>query len=507
MSSDGLSRRELIELGLLGGLAGLSGLGGRAALGGDARAAAGPVALPPATGRPRNIIFMISDGMSMGVPSLAEPFSQVTRGRGTAWWRLLQTPGAIHGVFETASLTSLVTDSAAASTALASGSRVINGSLNVLPDGRKLEPIGRLVRARGMKLGLVTTTTITHATPAGFAAIEPNREDQPQIAPQYLSLADVLLGGGRKFFDPALRADKSDLLSEYAGQGYALWDTRDQVIAGDRPPRVLGLFADGHLPYTIDQRADARLAQRVPTLAEMTRAALDILAGEAGFLLQVEGGRVDHAAHANDAAGMLWDQLAFDDAIAVVLEFQARQPDTLVVITSDHGNSNPGLNGVGDDYGKSTQCFERLARATASYDTFAAHCGERPTAERVATALETSFGVTVPADVATCVAEAACGRMPAEIHEQHRCLHGVLGQVLGNYTGIGWTGVQHTQDWVLLTAAGPGAERFGGALRNTDAYDRVCALLDITHRNPQMSAEAARAYASAAPVVTRPDWA
>src|SRR4029434_4694557 len=109
--------------------------------------------------------------------------------------------------------------------------------------------------------------------------------------------------------------------------------------------RVLGLFWSDHLPYTIDRNREPAMQSRVPTLAEMTSSALQNLSHSPdGFLLQVEGGRVDHAAHDNDAASMLHDQLAFDDAIGVALEFAKEHGDTLVIITTDHGTGNPGLS-------------------------------------------------------------------------------------------------------------------------------------------------------------------
>src|SRR5262249_49729481 len=148
---------------------------------------------------------------------------------------------------------------------------------------------------------------------------------------------------------------------------------RDALLQnpGDEP-RMLGLFHASHVPYSIDRNRDPAIAKQAPTLAEMTQAALSSLSkSEKGFLLQVEGGRIDHAAHDNDAPAMRWDQLAFADAIGTVVKFQLERPDTLVVITADHGTGNPGLNGMGDSYQKSTTCFERLAKASASFDAMA----------------------------------------------------------------------------------------------------------------------------------------
>lgn len=506
-SKRSLSRREILEL------AAASGLTATLAGGAYARPQADETPRVKPDRPPRNIIFMVADGMSLGVPSMAEPFSQLVRNRGTRWYELLQSERAAAGFFETHSLSSLVTDSSAASCAWASGSRIYNGAVNVLPDGTKLTPIGPLVIDSGRRLGLVTTTRITHATPAGFCSVVPSRDQENDIAAQYLDhRVDVLLGGGTEQFDPASRGDHRDLWADFAQQGYAVVKSRAELQQVNGAERLLGVFYQGHLPYTLDHRNRPALQQQVPTLAEMTRAALALLSrDDRGFLLQVEGGRVDHAAHGNDAAAQLWDQLAFDDAIEVALSFAAEHPNTLIVITADHGNSNPGLNGVGGGYNGSAEAFARLALATSSYEWLAKTIAQEKSdeglpPERLAEVLRQAFGFDLKADELAAVNEALHGQMPAELSDHHRNLVGIMGQVLGNHTGVGWTSVSHTEDWVLLTATGPGSEGFNGLLRNTDAFVRMTDLFGIRHRNPSMTKEAARKFAIA-PQATRPHWA
>lgn len=466
-----------------------------------AQADESPKSEPP---RPRNIIFMVADGMSAGVPTLAEPFSQLLRKRGTTWARLAADHATVHGLFDMASLDSLVTDSSAASSTWASGSRIFNSAVNMLPDGRKLTPIGSLVKQQGMGFGLVTTTTVTHATPAGFAAVVPSRDLEADIAEQYLGLVDVALGGGSRFFDPATRIDKRDLFASFQQQGYAVCRHRDELLRVQEPPaKTLGAFASSHLPFTIDRDHNQLLASSVPTLAEMTTAALDILSrhhSRRGFLLQVEGGRVDHAAHANDAAAMLHDQLAFDDAIEAVFKFQQRNPDTLVIITTDHGTANPGLNGMGTNYRRSTRHFEKLAMFDASFEAMDAELkagghAEEPSGEMLIEMLRAHTGLVIDKDDAASIADALVGRELCEINRQLATIPGMLGQVLGNHIGIQWTGITHTADWALLMATGPGSERFRGLHPCTDAFAIMTDLLGIDHRNPAMTAEEATRFA------------
>ncbi len=452
--------------------------------------------------RCKNIIFMVSDGMSLGALSMAEPFSHRVRGRGTHWYRMMQDSAHAHGFFETHSLNSLVTDSAAAASAWGSGSRVFNGSLNVLPDGTPLEPIAVILKQSGRRVGLVTTTQLTHATPAGFAVQQASRNDHADIAPQYLDRVDVLMGGGVEYFDPALREDGRDLFAAYRDAGYAVWNSREQ-LSGAAPDKVLGLFWEGHVPYTVDWRQSEAMQAKVPTLAEMTRVALQSLSrGDQGFLLQAEGGRVDHAAHANDAAGLLWDQLAFDDAIEVALEYVSKDPDTLLVITTDHGNSNPGLNGQGSAYRDTDDAFELLTHAKASYEVLGGEfkklaAEDKLSSDVVRDRIKDALQITLTEREANAIFGVLSGDPPYELYRAHANAAGIMGQAIGNHTGVGWTSVSHTQDLAPITAIGPGRERFSGLLKNTDAFGRMLELFGLRHQNPSMTAEQARQYRSA----------
>lgn len=498
MTLSDLSRRELLQAGAAALVS--SGLLLR-------EASAQP--RPRVPRAPKNVIFMVSDGMSMGVPSMAEPFSQMVRGKGTIWFRLLQDPGAVTGLFETSSLDSLVTDSSAASSAWGSGSRVFNGAVNVLPDGTKLTPIAHVMRRAGKKVGLVTTTTITHATPAGFAASHKRRDDEHIIAEQYLDVVDVLMGGGRRFFDAQSRADKRDLIAEYQRKGYAFWERRQQVRGRERPEKVLGLFYPGHLPYTVDHQNTPQLQEQVPTLAEMTRTALEILSrSPKGFLLQIEGGRVDHAAHSNDAAALLWDQLAFDDAVVVAVDFVRRHPDTLLIVTSDHGNSNPGLNGMGEEYRDSPKCLERIAQAKGSYVAIQDQLKKAgtPTSDKVREAVREVTGIEITREEAEVIASVASGKPAPTLNRAHANLAGVLGEVLSNYNGVAWTMMSHTGDWVLVTALGAGREMFAGIQPHKEAFHRMLKLVGISFRNPEMTPEQAKRYLALAPRVGSVHW-
>jgi alkaline phosphatase len=472
--------------------------------------------------KPANIIWMVSDGMSPGVLPLAEQFSIRARGRGTVWQALHGGPGVAHAMMDMASLDSLVTDSSSASSSWGSGSRIFNAWVNMLPDGTRLVPIAELARDKGKRVGLVTTATVTHATPAGFAAVSRRRDDEASIARQYLKVADVILGGGARFFNAPTRPDKCDLPEEFRRAGFKVVRKRAELLESDGP-RLLGLFGESHLPYTLDHRNDEALSTRVPALAEMTEAALRSLANSPkGFLLQVEGARIDHAAHNTDPAAMVWDQIAFDDAIGVVLRFAEKHPGTLVVITSDHGNANPGLNGTGTEYRDSDMVFERLLSVRTSFQALTPRFGvrteytmkpdgalvsEKPSAARVKDATREAFGFDLASQEVEWVRSAAAGFRGVAISRQYDKLVGVLGQVLSNHTGIGWTGTSHTSDYTVVTALGPGAQRFNGFVRNTDVFPILCEFMEVTHRNPVMAPERALGFRNTAAVRSaKPHW-
>lgn len=450
--------------------------------------------------RPRNIIFMVSDGMSAGVLTLAELASRAANGKSTEWVRLLRDASVTRGYFDQASLNSSVTDSSAASSSWGSGSRVANGALNTLPDGTSLTTLAELARGKGMRVGLVSTTAIWDATPAGFAASVPKRSAKDLIVEQYRHRVDVLLGGGREAFLADKRADRKDLLAVYRESGYRVAMTKAELAKVKTGDRLLGLFGEGQLPYSIDHLRDAEAKNNIPTLAEMSAMALAALANSPkGFLLQLEGARIDHAAHANDAAALIQDQLAFDAAITVALEFARRDRNTLVVLCTDHANSNPGLRSMGGASGTSDECLARAVAAKASFTAIAKQLGNRAdytmeeskasdarstAAAHVSRVIREAYGVDLPAAHASAIARAASGEKGISLNVQQDTLAGVLGQVLANVTGIGFVGTSHTADYATSTAVGPGQERFEGLLRNTDVFAQLTQLMGTPFKNP-----------------------
>lgn len=462
-----ISRKDFLKQGALLGGAAFTSLGMR-------RAA--DVA-KPATGKAKNVIFLVSDGMSTGTLTMADLLIRQNHGRASHWMDLYHSGRAKRSLMDMASLNSVVTDSAAAASSWGCGRRLVNGSINVGPDGTEHTPLIPLFRNAGKATGLVTTTRLTHATPAGFIANVRSRAMEDEIATQMHERgADVFLGGGMRHFSAEMRRDGQDLFGKFAASGYHTVRTKAELAAvpADGKP-LIGLFRDQHLPYTVDHRHIEGYQREVPSLAELTDTALNRLAAKPnGFLLQVEGGRVDHAAHGNCAAGLVFDQLAFDEAVGVAVAFAADRDDTLVIVTSDHGNANPGLNGEGGNYGGSLGNLMKLNQVTRSNEWIRDEWGRNRPASvaelREQFAAWTGFDVKM--EHAEILAEALLGTNRA-IYYKMGTGSGVMGQIIASFTGINFIGDAHTADYVELAAFGPGSEGVGGFVKNTDLFTLI----------------------------------
>jgi Alkaline phosphatase len=237
----------------------------------------------------------------------------------------------VIGLVRTSS-TALVTDSAAAGTALAGGVKTNNKSVAMTPDGKKVQSILEAARNRGMATGIVVTSSLADATPACFGAHAPGRWLKSRIAAGLLaSGTDLLLGGGSAHFLPrsregSLRDEERDLVREAGDAGYAVCRTKEE-LAEAPDGKILGLFA----------RDDMTTEPPEPTLAGMTVEAIRRLGrNRRGFFLLVEGSLIDSRAHDNLLEETLDQTLKFDEAVGAALDFAKKDGRTLVVVTADH---------------------------------------------------------------------------------------------------------------------------------------------------------------------------
>ena len=467
-SDDAPSRRDFLKTGALGALAlGTGGVAGTA--NGQSRTDVSGIEAP---GGAKNVIFLVSDGMSAGTLTMADLLLRRHEDRRSNWLRLYEEGRVRRGLMDMAAANSIVTGSAAASSSWGSGHRVVNTALNVTPEGTEHRTILEIMRDAGKGSGLVTTTRITHATPAGFGINMPERWSEDKIAAQYLERGyDVLMGGGRRHFVPEQRGDERNLLEAFRAKGYTVATARNDLAQWNRSGRVLGTFYDSHLPYVLDHRHIPEHQEQVPRLPQMADAALQRLdRNNDGFLLQIEGGRVDHGAHSADTGGLLYDQVEFDETIGTVLDFVDGRDDTLVLITTDHGNANPSVNAAGDRYSDSNEMFDRVADFQYTNNWILSELDEKSTYRQIRDRVEEAWQFAITRSEAELLQDALRDEYEAAYRKQSNP-YSVLASIQANYTSINWLGTDHTADYVELAALGPGSEAIGAFTRNTDLFD------------------------------------
>lgn len=457
-----MKRRDFLNLGVL------ATVGGAIATPSLAGQLSGKFEIP-AKGKAKNIIFMVSDGMSHGTLNMADLLLQRKEGRSSNWIKLYREQKARRAYMDTASANSLVTDSAAGSSSWGGGVRVNNGALNVGPDGTAHKPILQKFKDGGKAVGCVTTVPITHATPAGFCVSTKSRGSQEDIATMYLDLKfDVMMGGGTEFFSADKRKDKRDLFADFVKSGIQVARTKSEMENCKTGVPMLAVFHEDGLPYTLDHKADPELISTIPTLADMTRKAITQLSKNPnGFVLQVEGGKVDWGAHANDLGALIYDQIAFDDAIAVAIEFAEKHQDTLVVITTDHGNASPALI-------KSKNvdaCFDAVQKFKYTNEWILNGIRKTDSPQRVIDRIFEAQGITVTKEEAAELLTHYSDLDNEGIYNSYKLPFKRLGQIQQAYTSVGWSGMDHSGEFVELGMFGPGSEKLPPFVKNTDLHN------------------------------------
>ncbi|MFT3901957.1 MAG: alkaline phosphatase [Niabella sp.] len=418
----------------------------------------------------KNIIFMISDGMSSGTLAMADLYSRNILGKTSNWMNYYLENKVSRALMDTASASSIVTDSAAASSSFGGGVRVKNGVLNIGANGERYLPIWQKFKNAGKKTGCVTSVTITHATPAGFCVNSESRNAEMEIAEIYAQIGfDVMMGGGDEFFNPEKRKDKKDVYGLYKQKGYQIIKNRAQLQQIETNKPVLGIFNTGALPYSIDRKNTPQLQQTsTPTLAEMTKAAIDQMKGHKnGFALQIEGGKVDWAAHANDVAALIHDQLAFDEAIKVVMDFAEKDGNTLVIITTDHGNANPGTI-YGADAGKK---FNSIAgyKFTNEYLLNNIHSGFN--LQQLKDWVFHINGISLADEDAKYLLNFYTALEKEEgLYNYKKLPFKHYSEIQKKYNSVGWISMDHSGDYVELAMYGPGSELLKPFVKNTDLH-------------------------------------
>ena len=435
---------------------------------------------------PKYVFVFIGDGMSTPQRLMAEDFSKRT-GRG----ELAMNHLARRTETATKSANKVVTDSAAAATAIACGEKTDNGMLGMRPDGTRIESVAAVAKKAGRKVGIVTTVTIVHATPAGFYAHNRNRGDSRAIAMDLVKSGfDYFAGGGiggwtqpkGGYFDTNGNFVKLEEGSEAVPgiDPYSLWQTNGYTFVKDdlaafkalKPGRpVWCVFGESGMDYALDRDGSQ------PTLAEIVEKGVELLDGPDGFFLMCEGGKVDYAGHANDAGGSVAEQLSLDDAVKVAMRFAKAHPgETLIVTTGDHetGGLIRGITGAGAAF---DPALLKHQRCTASkFSSILKNAQEKNAAfscDDAMALVRENFGLGGPVPLTDAdrdeLKKAFEQKKPAEFA-------GAAKRILSAHAGLAWKSGGHTALPTMTTAEGPGSEILEGMTDNTEIGVRLKGL-------------------------------
>ncbi|WP_072011021.1 alkaline phosphatase [Aureispira sp. CCB-QB1] len=282
---------------------------------------------------PKNVIFLIGDGMGL---------TQITAGSIAKKTPLILEKFRQIGLVKTYS-TKLITDSAAGATAMATGSKTYNGAISMNIHQKKLKTILEYAEEKNWLTGIVTTATVTHATPACFYGHQPTRSRVNQkLAAEFMTKdIEVLMGGGWNYFKDGL--DGRDLIAEAQEKGYFVTDNIEQV--GDYRPEKMICLISAKLPPKIEERGDF-----LPLAAKK---AIDILSyPKSNFFLMIEGAQIDWGGHKNESDYIVEEMLDFDRTIQQAFDFAKKDGNTLVIVTADHETGGYSINGGSKKEGK-----------------------------------------------------------------------------------------------------------------------------------------------------------
>ena len=286
-------------------------------------------AVPPPSGpqvelaKPRNVIFLIGDGM--GLPQITG--AMYMNNNISVFERFKNI-----GFHKSGASDNLVTDSAAGATALASGVKTYNGAVGVNPRKESVPTLLEMAEQKQMATGLVASSSITHATPAAFIAHVAGREEVEAIAADFLDTpVDLFIGGGMDYFSRR-KTDDRDIVTELTAKGYRITNFIDQDI------QQLDITTDKNIGYFTANTEPLPVTQGRDYLLPATNKAIEFLDERSpnGFFLMIEGSQIDWGGHANDANYVVKEMHDFENIVAAALDFAARDQSTLIVVTGDH---------------------------------------------------------------------------------------------------------------------------------------------------------------------------
>lgn len=414
------------------------------------------------------VFLFIGDGMSTPQRMMAEEFS-ILAGRGKLTINHLDN----HATTRTISANALVTDSAAAATAIACGTKTYNGAVGVDSNKQRLESTAEVAKKAGKKVGIISSVPLNHATPAGFYGHQPGRNLYYLIGLDLVASNFDFFGGSGILQANSSKAEgyKGNVYDFAKEAGYTIVEGTENIRnfkpAGEKIIAVNSLYGGG-LCKAIDRRENDL------ALTDLVNLGIKSLDNPKGFFMMVEGGQVDWDGHANRSAENLREVLDFDDAVKVALEFAKHHPEeTLVVVTGDHetGGLALGLSGT-------SLHLERLVNQKCSSDAFNQILKKEKennpeySLEVVKKLITEYYGLQWDIDKGGMNVYKDQMALIEKGFENGK-LSEYLRRIMNTKGGVGWTSGGHTALPVLTTATGVNADVFTGFIDNTDIAKKL----------------------------------
>ena len=458
--------------------------------------------LPTQAQQPKYVFYFIGDGMGVNQVLGTEMYQSELKGEiGVTPLLFTQFPYAT--VAHTFSASNGVTDSAAAGTALATGNKTKNGAIGVNKDMAEVSSVAVWAKNNGYKVGVSTSVSIDHATPASFYAHENSRNNSYQIGLDLIE-SNFDFYAGSDFVNPTNKNAKDgktyeSLYDLTAKAGYTLARGYKDYQKKAKKAEKMILFQseaasakdNGSIPYAIDrQKGDM-------TLSEITRAGINFLSknNEKGFFLMVEGGKIDWACHSNDGATVLTEVQDFDNAIKVAYEFYEQHPEeTLIVITADHETGGLSL-GTGS-YELNLQALKEQKVSengfTSILNGLRKKYKNQVSWEVVKQALKDNFGFWGNVKLnekqearLKAVYDKTFGNQPVDLEKseylQNEPLAGEAKRILNSIARIGWNSGGHSAGFVPVFAIGANAHLFQGRFNNIEIPVKIAEAAGYTH--------------------------
>ena len=435
---------------------------------------------------PKYVFLFLADGGGIAHLEITRQYNSQVLNEGMVISDKLMSEGSV-GLMTTHAANSLSTDSAAAATALASGCKAKIGALGVCADGTVPDTVMEHARKRGMRIGLVTNSTVYDASPAAFVCHVPNRRHLASIIDRYLEFEpDVILGGGKGHFIPrsqpgSRRNDETDAINEFQKKGYLNVSNKRELERASGG-KLLGLFSDQEMSFEIERDKDSE-----PSIYDMTRAAIRHLHDNNphGFFAFIENENIDTASHLSDVAAVIHDYREFDRAVALAYEFYKKYPrETLILVTSDHETGGLGFTMAlkdlsstkADNQAAATKTeLKKLQTITISLQKASRILGPAPTGDAVDKLMREYFsGFRLAPEFK----QAIIARQPPSRTLYVDPTAHALGLMVANNTQAYWQTSSHTNNPVAVAALGVGSEQFKGYYDNADFGKKLLALLD-----------------------------